>query len=227
MMRAWENRPDTAVVDEPLYAHYLAATGLDHPGREEIIAAGERDWRKVVAWLTGPAPMDRAIFYQKHMTHHFLPHMEDAWVAQLSHAFLIRDPREVLLSYIRTRPDVTVEDIGVPQQWTIYERVRELTGVAPVVIDAGEFLRDPELHLRTWCALLGVGFTERMLNWPPGPRATDGVWAPHWYESVLRSTGFEPWRERDRQVPAAYRPVIDACMPIYERLRSQRLKLQE
>jgi len=227
MMRAWENRPDTAVVDEPLYAHYLAATGLDHPGREEIIAAGESDWRKVVACLTGPAPGGRPIFYQKHMTHHFLPDMDDAWLAQLSHAFLIRDPREVLLSYIRTRPSVTVEDIGVPQQWKIYERVRELTGVAPVVIDAGEFLRHPQLHLTAWCSVLGIGFTDRMLSWPRGPRATDGVWAPFWYESVLRSTGFEPWRERDRQVPAAYRQVVDACMPIYEQLCSLRLRVNE
>ena len=40
MMRAWENRPDCIVVDEPLYAHYLQATQLDHPARDEVIAAG-------------------------------------------------------------------------------------------------------------------------------------------------------------------------------------------
>ena len=56
MMRAWENRGDCAVIDEPLYAHYLTHTGLDHPGREEVIAAGETDWRKVVATLIGPVP---------------------------------------------------------------------------------------------------------------------------------------------------------------------------
>ena len=52
-MRAWENRPDSEVVDEPLYAWYLAHTGLDHPGRDEVIAAGETDWRLVVDALTG------------------------------------------------------------------------------------------------------------------------------------------------------------------------------
>ena len=45
-MRSWENRPDCRVVDEPLYAYYLAETGLDHPGREEVIAAGDTAWRR-------------------------------------------------------------------------------------------------------------------------------------------------------------------------------------
>src|SRR5690606_26976529 len=70
MMRAWENRGDCAVSDEPLYAHYLAHTGLDHPGREEVVAAGDTDWRRVVAALAGPAPGDAPVWYQKHMTHH-------------------------------------------------------------------------------------------------------------------------------------------------------------
>src|SRR5216110_3459848 len=53
MMRAWGNRPDALVVDEPFYAYYLKATGKQHPGAEEVIAAGETDWRKVVAGLIG------------------------------------------------------------------------------------------------------------------------------------------------------------------------------
>jgi hypothetical protein len=178
MMRAWENRPDAVVVDEPFYAHYLSSTGLDHPGREEIIAAGETDWRKVVAALVGPSSRGRAVFYQKHMTHHMLPHVGTEWFSEVSHAFLLRDPREVLLSYVKSRPTVTVEDLGVPRQWEIYERVRGLSGSNPVVIDAGEFLRDPGGHLRAWCAALGIPFTQRMLSWPAGPRDTDGVWAP-------------------------------------------------
>lgn len=224
MMRAWENRGDCHVSDEPLYAHYLAATGLDHPGRDEVIAAGETDWRRVVAGLTGPVPQGRSVYYQKHMTHHLLPGIGSDWFAGLQHAFLIRDPREVLLSYVKSRPTVTADDIGVPRQAEIFELVRARVDPDPVVIDAGEFLKQPEAQLRAWCARLGLGFDAAMLRWPPGPRATDGVWAPYWYDAVLRSTGFEPWRERDRRVPAEHRAVIDACMPLYEALYSKRLR---
>src|SRR5262249_58718667 len=90
MMRAWENRGDCAVVDEPLYAHYLEHTGLDHPGREAVVASGEPDWRKVAARLVGPVPQGKAIWYQKHMTHHLLPHIGRDWLRELTHGFLIR-----------------------------------------------------------------------------------------------------------------------------------------
>jgi hypothetical protein len=226
MMRAWENRLDCAVVDEPLYAHYLAHTQADHPGRDEVIAAGPQRWQDAVADLVGPVPGGRAVFYQKHMTHHLLPHVGRGWFGAVRHAFLIRDPREVLLSYLRSRPTaaVTVEDIGVPQQWAIHQAVRAAGEAAPPIIDAGDFLKDPEGQLRAWCALLGIDFTPRMLSWPAGPRASDGVWAPYWYDAVLASTGFEPWRERDRRVPDGYGALIDDCMPTYEALYAARLR---
>lgn len=224
MMRAWENRGDCAVVDEPLYAHYLAHTGLDHPGREQVIAAGETDWRKVAAWLTGAVPEGKAIFYQKHMTHHLLPHIARAWLADLTHVFLIRDPRAVLVSYIRTRREVTAEDLGSVQQLEIFQHLREQTGRAPPVIDADEFLKSPEAQLRALCAQLRIGFTPRMLEWPPGPRATDGVWAPHWYERVLKSTGFEPYEPREPRVPSEHAAIVAEVLPAYETLFVQRLR---
>jgi len=223
MMRAWENRGDCAVIDEPLYAHYLAHTGLDHPGRDEVIAAGETDWRRVVAHLLGPVPGGRAIVYQKHMTHHLLPHIGREWLRELTHVFLIRDPREVLLSYVKSRPTVSAEDIGVVQQLEIFRHVSELTGHEPPVIDAGEFLKAPEAQLRALCALLAIPFTPRMLNWPPGPRDSDGVWAPHWYDQVLRSTGFEAHRPRRAQVPAEYETILAAVLPSFEVLSAKRL----
>jgi len=223
MMRAWENRGDCAIVDEPLYAHYLACTGLDHPGRAEVIAAGETDWRKVAARLTGPVPEGKPIWYQKHMTHHLLPHIARDWLGGLTHVFLIRDPREVLLSYIKSRPSVTADDLGVLQEQEIFDSVRNVQGRAPPVIDAGEFLKAPEAHLRALCEQLGIPYTPRMLSWPPGPRASDGVWAPHWYEAVRRSTGFEPHRARSREVPPEFQSVVDAVTPAFEALCAHRL----
>jgi hypothetical protein len=223
MMRAWENRGDCAVVDEPLYAHYLAHTGLDHPGREEVIA-GETDWRRVAARLTGPVPDGKAIWYQKHMTHHLLPHIGRGWLGGLTHVFLIRDPREVLLSYVRSRPNVTAEDIGVVRQLEIFEHVRHLCGTTPPVIDAGQFLQAPEAQLRALCDELAIGFTPRMLNWPAGARASDGIWAPYWYEAVLRSTGFESYRARDRTVPPECEHIVDEVMPAFEVLFARRLR---
>jgi len=222
MMRAWENRGDCAVSDEPLYAAYLAATGLDHPARDEVIAAGEIDPDRVVASLLGPVPGAQPIWYQKHMSHHLLPGMAHEWIHALANVLLIRDPAEVVASYVKSRATVTPEDIGLPQQALLFDELADRAGTAPPVIDAAEFLQAPEAHLRALCAWLGIDFTERMLAWPAGPRDTDGVWAPHWYDAVWRSTGFEPWRPREVRLEGEAARVADACRPAYERLHRHR-----
>jgi hypothetical protein len=218
LLRAWENRPDTVVVDEPFYACYLARSGADHPMRDEVLAAQSSDWDSVVASLTGPIGGDRRIFYQKHMTHHMLPDAPLAWLEHVSNAFLIRHPCEVAASYARARAKApTLDELGYVRQQELFERVAERRGAAPPVVDARDVLNDPRKTLDALCKALDVPFDERMLSWPAGPRPTDGVWAPHWYGSVRRSTGFGR-----REPPAAPNPelekVIEAALPYYERL---------
>ena len=224
MMRAWENRGDCAVSDEPLYAHYLAHTGLDHPARDEVIADGETDWRKVVDALLGPAPGGAPVWYQKHMTHHLLPHIDHGWIAGLRNVLLIRDPRQVVASYVKSRAEVTAQDIGLPQQVALYEELCA-RGQAPPVVGAGDFLRAPESHLRALCDWLGIGFTPRMLAWPAGPRDSDGIWAPHWYAQVWQSTGSELPADRALELPGPAAEVAARCRDDYERLHALRLRV--
>lgn len=225
MMRAWENRPDCTVSDEPLYAAYLAETGLDHPGRDEVIAAGDTDWRRVTQALLGPVPGGKPVWYQKHMAHHLLPGMDHEWIHGLRNVLLIRDPDDVVSSYLRSRATVAPADIGLLQQAALFDELSLANGEAPVVVDSGEFLAEPERFLRALCAFFGLPFTERMLHWPPGPRDSDGVWAPHWYGTVWQSTGFEPPSARPAPVlDAEARAVADACRPAYEKLRAARLR---
>jgi len=220
MMRAWENRPDTAVIDEPFYAHYLHATGLDHPGREEVIAAYPTDWRAVAEQLAGPVPGGRPVFYQKHMTHHMLPGMDEDWLDQVVNIFLIRDPRAVIASYVRKRQAITLEDTGLPRQWTLFETVRRRTGGAPLVIDAADVLADPAGVLERLCTRLEIAFDPRMLSWPAGPRPTDGVWAKYWYHAVERSTEFHRPDSDEPALPKHLQSLAADCDDYYRRLRN-------
>ena len=224
MMRSWGNRPDTFVCDEPFYAFYLQETGRAHPGREEVIAHGETDWRKVIARLTGPVPDGRRIYFQKQMTHHLLPGMDRTWLAEVTNCFLIRDPAEVIVSYIKKNNDPTLEDIGFVQQAEIFDWVRARTGSVPPVIDAHDVLAKPEKILRLLCDAVGVEFTEAMLTWPPGLRETDGIWARHWYGEVETSTGFRKPAQKEREpVPERLREVYERAVECYERLSKHRL----
>jgi hypothetical protein len=224
MMRAWENRPDTVVVDEPFYAAFLARTGIDHPMREQVVASQPTDPDEVVAALSAPLPDGVEVHYAKHMTHHLAPDMDLGWTAAFRNVLLVRDPVEVVASYVKARESCAPDDIGLPQQERMMARWDAVGADVPVV-DAGDFLRDPEGYLRWLCGWLGIDFTERMLSWPAGPRDSDGVWAPHWYAAVRASTGFEPWRPRDGDLSPHDAAVAEACRPAYEALHARRVVL--
>jgi hypothetical protein len=225
-MRSWGNREDTLVVDEPFYAHYLEVTGLDHPGRGEVIASQPTDWREVAESLLRPVPEGISIFYQKQMSHHLLPQMGRDWLDGLTHAFLIRDPRPMIASLGEKLGEFDLDATGLPQQVEIFDHVLHRTGRIPPVIDSADLLASPEPMLRVLCIALGVPFSERMLWWPAGPRATDGVWAKYWYDRVEKSTGFEPPPVEGRSVELSPRAAgIEArCRPLYERLREHSLR---
>jgi len=224
LMRAWENRFDTAVIDEPFYAHYLLATCLAHPGAAEVIAHHETDPRRIIDTLIGPVPGSAPIFYQKHMAHHLLPGIDRAWLDSVTNCFLIREPREMLASLAKTIPHPRLADTGLPQQAELFNHVTQQTGETPIVLDARDVLQDPEGMLRMLCDRLGIDFSDRMLHWPAGPRNTDGIWAPHWYAAVWKSTGFEPYRPKDEPLPAHLHALRDQCTPLYDRLHAHRLQ---
>jgi sulfotransferase family protein len=226
MMRSFENRDDCAVWDEPFYAAYLNTTGLNHPMREEIIAAGIADWDQTRAHVLGPAPGDAAIFYQKHMSHHMLPGIDRDWIVPARNCFLIRKPENVLASYAAKREDVTLRDIGFAEQAEIFEMVADRLGAPPPVIDANDVLSTPDTMIPKLCDALDIPFDETMMSWPVGQRGSDGIWAAHWYGSVEKSTGFTPPRADTKrsELPAHLGRIAEQATPAYEALSKYRIK---
>jgi hypothetical protein len=223
MMRSFENRADCQVADEPFYAAYLAATGLDHPMREAVLDSQPQTWRAVVAGLDA---LRGPVVYEKHMTHHMLDGVGLNWSAGRANAFLIRDPAEVLASYTVKRAEVTLADIGVVRQHELFEREAERLGRAPPVVRGADVLADPEGMLRALCAEVGIAFDPAMLTWPAGRRASDGVWAPAWYDAVERSTGFEAPPVREAPLLSDdLRRIADQAQPHYEALERHRLRV--
>ena len=217
LLRSFGARADTLVVDEPLYAHYLSVTGIDHPGREQIMASQPIRWQSVAAGLTGQLPGGVKVYYQKHMTHHLLPEIGRDWISKLCNAFLIRDPGHVVASYAKVRGEPTLADLGYAQQAEIFR------ACGGPVVDAADLLRDPPGLLERLCTALGIAFDPVMLSWPPGRRVTDGVWAPYWYASVEKSTGFAPYDPSPPVIPERLRHLVDQARPYYDELAAEKL----
>jgi len=226
MMRSWENRGDTFVSDEPFYACYLQSTGLQHPGRDAVIASQPTDWRDVAAQCTRDRQEGCSVHYQKHMTHHILPEFELHWLDELVNVFLIRSPREVVASYAKARPDLTAADVGFEQQHRLFKHVVNRIDNNPLVVSATDILANPALALQAICTKAGIGFDPRMLKWPPGPRQSDGVWAPYWYEQVQQSTGFKASPARDVALTVKQSQVVEQCQPYYNSMLAYCLQHQ-
>jgi hypothetical protein len=224
MMRSFASRSDTFVADEPFYGCFLKTSGADRPMRAEVIAAMDCDWRSVMASLRCEAPDGSPIWYQKHMWHHMIGSIGYDDFAGFSHAFLIREPERMIVSYLRKRESAAFEDFGLERQLEFFERESDRLGQAPPVIDAGDVLMNPQKVLAQLCEELAIPWDIAMLSWLPGPQETDGPWAPHWYGAVEASTGFHPPETDQVELTEEGRSLADRCRPYYDRLAAYRLR---
>ena len=217
LMRSFSSRADCAVVDEPFYGAYLDLTGIDHPMRDETLASMETDPVIVADGLRGPVPGGKAVYYQKHMTHHMVAGVPRDWADGMHEVFLIRHPARVMASYAEKRAGAALEDLGFVQQAEIFAGCAD-----PIVVDSDDILRDPAGTLSALCNAIGIDWDPAMLSWPKGPHPADGVWGAHWYNSIWASEGFAPYAPRPLPDVADH-VGYEQALALYEQLRAQRL----
>ncbi|WP_420605251.1 HAD family hydrolase [Novosphingopyxis sp.] len=223
MMRSFGSRGDCAVTDEPFYGAFLKATGDRQPMADEVIASMDCAWDSVAETMRGPVPDGRPIWYQKHMPHQMVGPVDIGDFPDHAHAFLIRDPARVIASYAEKRVAVDLDDLGLARQCDYFERIADRRGTAPPVIDSGDVLANPESVLTSLCAALGIAWDPAMLQWAPGLRPTDGIWASHWYNAVAASSGFAPPPTASPELDAGHAALADRARPYYDRLKAHRL----
>jgi len=221
MMYSFGARVDCDVWDEPFYAAYLAATGLDHPMGQAISDAGETDPSTVSLACSGRAPGGQAHFYQKHMTHHMIPDFDRGFMGDCVNVFLIRHPTRVVASYAAKRQGPTLDDLGFRQQVELYEHALAL-GQSPVVVDSFDIRKTPQKTLFSLCQAIGIPFDPAMLSWPMGGHNRDGVWAAHWYGAVHESTGFAGEEDRLPKLEGDYAKLANAALEYYAPLVAQK-----
>ena len=223
LMRSWESRSDTFVIDEPFYAHYLSVTNVDHPGRDEIIQNGETDQSVVSKGLISDIDDSCSIYFQKHMTHHMIPSVGREWMKDVVNCFLIRDPKDMILSYTKVNSNLSMHSLGLEEQYELFEYVTKINGRAPYVVDSKDILLDPRKTLCLLCEKIGVVFSEEMLSWSKGVRDTDGIWAKYWYDNVINSTGFNTYTEKNEVIRDEYLQLYEDCLKIYEKLSKHKI----
>ena len=218
MMYSFGNRADFAAWDEPFYAAYLVATGIDHPMRDAVLAQHECDPEKVAEACVGPIPGGKLHFYMKHMPFHMVEGFPLDWAEECVNVHLIRHPARVVASYAAKRENPTMQDIGYARQTELFEQF------PGPVLDSGDIRNDPEGMLRKLCEIISLPFDPAMIRWQAGARAFDGAWAPHWYGAVHGSTGFAGPEGPLPEVEGGLADLVEEALPHYDRLFERRIR---
>ena len=223
LMRSFENRPDTEVIDEPFYAFFLKHTKIKHPIYNEVIDTYDSSWDKVANRLIGANPNNNNVWYQKLMTHHWVNNESLDWTKNVTNCFLIRDPKKVIKSYLKIHKDINPDLIGLPQQLHIFKYIMSKTNKIPLVISSEDILKNPKLMLEKLCNLLGIPFLEQMLEWPKGPRESDGIWGGYWYKNVVKTTSFAKPLHLEEEFPDDYNALLNECMNYYNEIEKYKI----
>jgi len=222
MMYSFGNRRDTAIVDEPFYAYYLTNFDVEHPGAEETIASQSSDPNLVISDILN-AERGEAYLFVKNMAHHMQGY-DYSYSYQCRNVFLIRDPKRLIRSFAKVITSPVADDLGLKREAEIYDEVKQHGRFDPIVVDSGELLKDPPKVIGELCDRLDIPFDPDMLFWSAGARAEDGVWAPHWYDNVHRSTGFVQQRPDDFELDPKLVPIYKEVLPYYQQLFEKSIK---
>lgn len=227
LMYSFAARGDCAVWDEPFYGAYLRQTRLAHPMHREILATQETDAAVVADRCRGQIPQEQSLFYQKHMCQHMLPDIPKNWMNEVQNVFLIRHPARVLASFAAKYEEPELADIGFVQQAELFDRVADNLGHAPIVIDSFDIRQNPKGVLEKLCEALGIAWTPKMLAWPKGGHALDGIWAAHWYGAVHKSSGFAGPEGPLPDLTSRYAKIVEQALPSYRRLKTFSLSVDD
>ena len=218
LMRSFENRKDTKVIDEPFYSYYLKKTGLRHPMYKEIISTYSYNFDEIIKEIT-KLPKNIEVYYQKHMTHHLLDEIKLDWLSIGKNCFLIRHPAKVINSYIKKNDLKDIRDIGFKKQYEIFNFIKDNYDSNPIIIDSDDILKNPQEKIKKLCIKLNIKFTEKMIKWPKGKRESDGIWSVVWYEQVNNSSTFQNYIEKNLEIPKKYSNIYEESLEIYKRMK--------
>jgi hypothetical protein len=219
--RSFIERHDTLVLHEPFsHAYYRGADRRSDRFADEEPEAAHAPGTIVERTLE---VADVPILFVKDMAYQVLPFVGPDFFRQFTNTFLIRHPREALVSLHRKWPDFDEEEAGYAAQAHLFDLVTGELGQDAIVVDATDLRHRPEPLMRAYCEAIGVPFFEGAMSWESGPVDLFEPWS-EWHGEIEASTRIEPpQRPPSGRMPARLEHLIEGALPHYERLFGHRL----
>ena len=181
-------------------------------------------------WTDIQARAEKAPVFLKDFPHYINHMWTPEFLAQFTHAFLIRDPAKTITSMYDKWPDFDEAEVGFPEQRALFDLLWALNGTPPPVIDSDDLLENPHDMTRAFCDAVGIPFRPDALTWEPGADAGQYSWwdGGSFHANLKASTGLR--RQKRRYVdldktPMRVQRVHRRMMPHYLHLHAHRITL--
>ncbi len=214
-------RGDFTVVHEPF--SYLAQFGQVCIGGERLASA--RDLLAALRSLASQGPV-----FVKETTGKRYPEVladREFMAKDARHTFLIRHPRETIMSRYAIEPDAPLHKAGFESQYEVFAEAARLTGRAPLVLDSADLMARPAAIIEAYCERVGIDFRPEALTWRPADRP-EWELSREWHAAAASSAGFGDVPGRD-DIDIEQHPVLSSCLahhlPFYEKLYARRLAI--
>ena len=174
--------------------------------------------------------------FAKDMSYYIIPELlEDVeFCRRVRHCFLIRNPMHAILSYFRLDDQVSLQEIGIEQQWQHFQGLQELGIEDGLVLEAEAVQRDPAAVMRLFWKALDLDFSASALDWENGSPPDDWQYVSGWHQQVMASSGIRPLSDTDTRAKSGefeqqcklapqLADYLQHHLPYYQKLRRHSL----
>lgn len=159
---------------------------------------------------------------------HYIEHMwDDEFLSHFNHSFLIRDPAKTITSMFKHWPDFHPKELGFVEQRQLFDKLCDLLGRVPTVIDSDDLLEDPYGMIEKYCHGVGIPFLPEALSWEPGARDEVSWWdGGSFHENLRNSDGLKPQVRKYidiNEAPDRVKEIYAQVLPHYEHMYQHRL----
>jgi hypothetical protein len=224
--RVFIERGDFKVLHEPFSAlYYVYEKRVDCPG-QHIDPKAPMSYPDIKNWILSEA--EKAPVFFKDMCYHPFDHVikDIDFLKRMVNTFLIREPEKTILSHYVMNPEVTSDEIGIELEYCLFEKIADLTGNTPVLIDADDLEEDPEGITKAYCDAVAIPFKAEALSWEAGKHVKDWDSWKEWHVDATDSGGIQKNMEKfdfgldDKPNLRAY---YQNHLPFYEKLYTHRI----
>lgn len=224
--RIFIERGDAQVCHEPFFNAFYYSN--DRGSRRELPSPldnekNEQNYKFILEKLL--CPCSQKIRFIKDMAFYSYPYLRvhhPEFYSKIINTFIIRKPKEALLSHFKISPDLESypEETGFAELYDLFQYVTKTLGQRAIVVDADQLANHPDEVLEKYCRSVDIPHYPQSLKWQPGKKINDWQDWADWHVEVEKSAGIYSiaLEKLDQPIPAWLLKLIQSSNKVYDEM---------